>query len=68
MLFENEIVSLQEIQARFNIQNENPLLFTLYLRENPLLSQDERDQVNEYIRKLRVKQTNIDRYNSNYLK
>lgn len=64
---ENEIYSLDDIATEFNLNSDDPLLYSLYLHKNPDLSQDERDGIKSHIDKLVKKITKINRINMQYM-
>lgn len=63
----NEMYSLEDISAEFNLSHENPLLYGLYLARNPELEEEEKAYIKEYMDKLIKKQNKINQRNIHYL-
>lgn len=64
---ENEVYSLDEIATEFNLNSDDPLLYSIYLHKNPDLSQDERDDIKSHVDKLVKKITKINSINLRYM-
>jgi hypothetical protein len=64
---ENETRSLDEIAEHYSLSVKNPILYGLYIQENPLLTQPEKDRIQTYMTRLIQKQRNINKINLAYM-
>ena len=67
MISENEICSLSDIMMRYGLSDSSPMLYAIYIHENPTLTEEEKEQINTYIDILKRKKANIDRMNLAYM-
>lgn len=67
MFSENEICSLEDIANRYGLSNKSPMLYAIYIHENPLLTEDEKIEINNHIDKLKKRESNINKLNLSYL-
>lgn len=67
MLSENEIVSIDDIIQTYNLSPNSALTYGIYIKENPLLLEEEKQAIQEYMKKLIKKENNINKINLAYL-
>jgi hypothetical protein len=68
MLSENEITSVDEIVNRYNLSYTDPLVFMIYIKENPSITESEACEIYAHIAQLRKKMNNINNHNITYIK
>lgn len=64
---ENEIYSINDIMLEFDLEENNPLVYGIYLSRNPELNQDEKDTIKAYMNKLIKKVNKMNERNIQYM-